>query len=282
MFQGLVQELLVALCECTSPGVVIRRIAKLTTTKAPAAHIAFLELLCKCVNEFGARVLPIQHLVTVCLEEMENKQASVRAKAIEALGCLYKQLGPPFSSLVFAGEIKPALRTSCEEEFNKVEPILRSKNTLLTVTRIAGDYWKVGYDPSLVTAPTRSIKGAEGAGGAAGSGASEGSLIPRHEIGSLVGRDLLTRMNANDGKTAWQTRKAAIEEVIGACSRSSNYLDTKGIAEVLKGLKARLTDSQSNLKPLACTAIAQVILSLDTTQSACGISCSSHVLYLLL
>ncbi|CAM9822249.1 unnamed protein product [Heterosigma akashiwo] len=45
-----------------------------------------------------------------------------------------------------------------------------------------------------------------------------------------------------------------------ACTRSGHYLEAnKFVVEVLRALKPRCADSQSNLKPLAAATIADVL-----------------------
>ena len=41
------------------------------------------------------------------------------------------------------------------------------------------------------------------------------------------------------------------------------YIINQATAEILKGLRVRLSDTQANLKPLAAQAIADVLVSLD-------------------
>lgn len=233
----LVQEVLGALAEAVRPNFVTRRMMKITeSAKAPGAHTAFLEWLSDAVRDFGANMFPVQALVKFCLTEMENKAAQVRTGAITVLGRLYHQIGPPFASLVFAEDMKPQLRSMIEAEFEKV-----------------------GHDPTAMKNSARQVKDGEVA-----AVADSGALIPRQDLMNLVGRDIVQRLNNNDGKNAWQVRKTAIEEVVAGVERSSNYLEaSKSLAEVLKALRGRLADSQSNLKPLAAAAIAQVVNSVD-------------------
>jgi cytoskeleton-associated protein 5 len=226
-----------ALAEAVRPSFVARRMMKVTeSAKAPGAHTAFLEWLSDAVKDFGANMFPVQAIVKFCLVEMDNKTAQVRTGAINVLGQLYHQVGPPFASLVFAEDLKPQLRTMIEAEFEKV-----------------------GYDPTAMKNTARQVKDGEEA-----APAESGSLIPRQDLMNLVGRDIVQRLNNNDGKNAWQTRKAAIEDVIAAAERASHYLEaSKSLAEVLKALRGRLSDSQSNLKPMAAGAIAHLVNSVD-------------------
>ena len=66
-------------------------------------------------------------------------------------------------------------------------------------------------------------------------------------------------------KNAWQKRKAAMDDVVRVCGETSHRLaPNKAVASVLRALKARLSDSQPNNKPLAATAIAELLTSLES------------------
>ena len=61
------------------------------------------------------------------------------------------------------------------------------------------------------------------------------------------------QQGSKESKTAWKLRKQAIDEVDGAVKKCSALLDTspqnlKRLAELLRALRDRLSDSQSNLK----------------------------------
>lgn len=63
----------------------------------------------------------------------------------------------------------------------------------------------------------------------------------------------LCEQGSKESKTAWKLRKQAIDEVDGAVKKCTALLDTsqhnlKRLAELLRALRDRLTDSQSNLK----------------------------------
>lgn len=71
-----------------------------------------------------------------------------------------------------------------------------------------------------------------------------------------------------ESKDAWKKRKEALEEVESACDKFKGLISTapecfKPLAELTRGLKNRLSDSQSNLKPLAARIIASLLGSVD-------------------
>lgn len=78
---------------------------------------------------------------------------------------------------------------------------------------------------------------------------------------------------AKDGKDAWKKRKAALEEVESACDQYKGAMSTspecmKGLVELMRSLKSRLGDSQSNLKPMAARNISSILQSIDGTSQA--------------
>ena len=78
---------------------------------------------------------------------------------------------------------------------------------------------------------------------------------------------------SKDGKTAWKLRKQAIEEVDGALKKCSALIDTepyslKRLAELLRALRDRLSDSQGNLKPLSARVIGSLLSVTDAAAQA--------------
>lgn len=65
----------------------------------------------------------------------------------------------------------------------------------------------------------------------------------------------------------------ALEDVEAACIQykgliSSSPQSMKGLVNLLRALKARLVDSQSNLKPIAARNIASILNSVDSSSQA--------------
>lgn len=79
-------------------------------------------------------------------------------------------------------------------------------------------------------------------------------------IGALQGN--------KEKKDSWKLRKAALDEVEGACEQYRGLISTSsdaimGLTELMRALNARLSDSQSNLKPIAARNIASILNSID-------------------
>jgi len=74
---------------------------------------------------------------------------------------------------------------------------------------------------------------------------------------------------SNDGKDAWKKRKAALDEIEATCSKYNGLISTDpdampGLLELIRALKSRMKDSQSNLKPIAARDISLVLNSVDS------------------
>ena len=235
--------LLSALAAALKPAFVVKRMrAVMDKTKAPLAHQHYLEWVKEAVAEFGAGALPVQAVGGFCQASLDNKVAAVRTAAVEAMGALYHQIGPRLASALPADDLKPAVRALLDAE-----------------------YARVGHDPTAASKAPKA--GAVAGGGDAGVG------IPRQDLFALLDKNALSELTLVDGKNSWQNRKAAIEAVIAACERSGHYLDaskgaTANLSDLLKALKARVNDTQANLKPLAATAIGHVVASLDPEPGA--------------
>jgi hypothetical protein len=65
----------------------------------------------------------------------------------------------------------------------------------------------------------------------------------------------------------------ALEDVEAACTQAKGLISSspeslKGLVDLMRGLKARLGDLQSNLKPIAARNIASILNSVDSSSQA--------------
>lgn len=65
----------------------------------------------------------------------------------------------------------------------------------------------------------------------------------------------------------------ALEDVEAACTQANGLISSspdslKGLVDLMRGLKARLGDLQSNLKPIAARNIASILNSVDSSSQA--------------
>ncbi|CAM9113078.1 unnamed protein product [Choristocarpus tenellus] len=228
--------LLNAASEALGPAWVIRRLLKVASqAKATTLHSEASLWLVSCVEDFGSGAVPAPQLISFGVSELDHSNPKVRSSALDLLGCLYHRLGPPMKALL--PDLKPALQL-------QVDDVLA----------------KVGFDPSANAKATRKTTASD-RGHADSEGTAAGGL-PRVDLTSMLDKDCISRLQCIKGKDAWKGRKAAMEEIIQACKKSGSHLEAnKALVELVKALTPRLADSQSNLKPLAANAIAEVVSS---------------------
>lgn len=76
-----------------------------------------------------------------------------------------------------------------------------------------------------------------------------------------------------EGKDSWKKRKEALEEVESVCIQYKGLISTesncfKDLVTLIRALQSRLSDLQSNLKPLAARNIALILGSVDSSAQA--------------
>jgi hypothetical protein len=207
-----------------SPLVIKKLNRCIESSKSPAVQQSYLQWLKDLIAQNGVGDFPVLSTVPMLLKSLDNKNATIRTASIETLGALYSNLGPPLLSFLNQKDLSPQLRSTLEAEFQRV-----------------------GFVPT------------ENKSNGMGSDA-----LPRKDIMETVDKNILTDLNTTEGKDSWQVRKAALEKVLAACEGSGHYLDySKSVPEMLKVLKARLYDTQSNLKPLAASVLGHLIISFE-------------------
>lgn len=274
---------------------------------SPAAHQCFLDWCKTVVGEFGVSRLAVQSgggpnalasvnsivkslVVQVIVPETDHKQVGVRSAAIELAGALYAQMGPRLLALgVIGDDMKPQVKSLLETEFAKssFDPAVLSK--MVFVRRIKPPTLQSAADarateasgaasgtPSkaVAAAPSSdefpridvlSMLSAAGAAAASKDGAGAGPIV-------ITSANVVAELNNVGDKTSWQNRKAAIEALVQACDKSGHYIEygrASPLEPVLKGLRTRITsDTNSNLKPLAATALGVLVASMDVADAA--------------
>lgn len=221
-----VESLLSALCDLCGGSMITKRCCTLVEgSKAPAVHQTFLAWMKRRIDALGLAQVPVSTICPFCLKEIENKTAVVRTNAVEVLGAMYSLCGPKLLSILKVDQLAPQVKQLIDNEFNRV-----------------------GFDEA-----------------AALSNDLPSDIFPRKDILTVVDKNIFKELNFTEGKNSWQNRKAALESVVSACESTGHNLEfTKQTAELVKALKLRLNDTQSNLKPLAMNAIGHLVASLPT------------------
>jgi hypothetical protein len=249
------KTLLMGFCEVQFPHYVLANAADVIhKVKAPAAHEEMLKWFKMFCNEFGAASIGkgVSDTVTWLLLESKATNIKIKKAAMSAFGTLHVQLGPAFQAVALSTVKEQSLRENIEGAFRD-HP----------------------YDPTASSAewPRRSIMlGRENADSDGGGGGSALVLdVPKTDLIAALSADCVSRMGSKDGKTAWKQRKAAMEEVDDVMKRSSGMLDAskmKSMVELLRALRDRLSDSQSNLKPVAARIIGSILGAVDKEAQA--------------
>lgn len=166
---------------------------------------------------------------------------------------VHVHLGAPLEGLVFASVTDHSLR----EQLGKV-------------------FSEHPHDPSTANSewPKRSIiveaTGDTGTGSSC-SGNTHGIELPTLDLIAELPADCIVRMGSKEGKTSWKARKAAMEEVDSVMRRCVGLLDTtalRPLVDLLRALRDRLSDSQSNLKPVAARLIGRILSATDAISQA--------------
>ncbi len=188
--------------------------------------------------------MPVGSIVSFATSELDgNANVKLRDASIKLLGLMYSRIGPPLRSMI-PDKLNASVQSALDAEFNRI-----------------------GFDQSAAAAfkPSHTVKDGIEAPSCSGGSGNAAFEVSRKDISSVLQVGYLKTMGLTKGKDAWKGRKAAIEDVIAACKASGQYIEAnRAAADVIKGLKERLSDSQSNLKPLAASAIAEVMVSLPT------------------
>ena len=169
------------------------------------------------------------------------------------MAVFHRHLGGPFQALVLAATKDSTLRGQFEAIFSS-HP----------------------HDPTAVNAQwaKQSIATAKRGGDDTNPSSTGGGLgfeVPTFNLVAELPADCIARMGSNDGKTAWKARKAAMEDLEDVMKRCTGLLDTtslKFLVDLLRSLRDRLSDSQSNLKPVAARLIGVIMSATDATSQA--------------
>lgn len=237
-----IKSMVLQLSEAVSPAYVIGCIVHhMSNVKAPLVHAEALVVVGECVSDFGVTVCNPRMLVDYAKGAfgLESANPKVRSNAISLLGTMYSQLGPALLPILNLDSWKPALASTVDAEFKKV-----------------------GFDPAkAANNAKRQIKDADEL--AAGAKADAGALFGRVDISAQITKELVADLKCEDDKTAWKKRLAAMESIQSICEGAGCAIEfTKPVMELMKLMKARLSDSNANLKVKAAQVIGVLATSI--------------------
>lgn len=241
-----IRTMLLSFCEAVGPAYVLGcLVSAMPAVKAPLAHVEALGVLANCVQDFGVAVCSPRSLIDFAkgAQGLESSNPKVRTSAIALLAAMYAQLGPALLPILALDSWKPALASLVEAEFKKT-----------------------GFDPTTATASVkRHVKRSDddsGTTNATTKPVDASALFGRVDISSQLTKELFADMKCDEDMAAWKKRAAAMDAVQSLCEGAGGAIEfTKTVQEALKALKARLNDSNANLKVKAAQVIGVVASS---------------------
>uniref|UniRef100_A0A7S3Q8W0 TOG domain-containing protein n=1 Tax=Chaetoceros debilis TaxID=122233 RepID=A0A7S3Q8W0_9STRA len=247
--------LLYRLCEVQLPEIILHlSISTVNPIKSPLPHEGLLTWANDFCKEFGAASIGkcLTSFISWVLKECESSNVKVKATAISLVGEMYKQLGPVMKAMIASVVTKESLKAQMDKTFDSCP-----------------------YDSSLSAAipQKKCLARNDSNSNADGEGAGLDIEIPKADLLSELSPDIISQMGAKVNKDSWKLRKAALEEVEGACEQYKGIISTspdcmKGLTDLIRALNSRLSDSQSNLKPIAARNISSILNSIDATSQA--------------
>ncbi|KAL7553180.1 hypothetical protein ACHAWF_016435 [Thalassiosira exigua] len=247
-------ECLYSSCTVKDPQRVLAAAVKtIGGIKSPLVHEALLDWFNKFLIDFGAAALStgIQVSLTWVLKECESNNVKVKKSALVVIGTLHEQLGPVLEAFVKSKGIESSSIDKAFSDNPHDTNAGNAKRKMKCVTFVAS-------------------------GNSSHQGSSNSKLlsIPSTDLMASLKSDCLTRINTTEGKNAWKIRKEAMEEVAASVKKScSGLIATEGKAfaslkQLFAALRSRLSDSQSNLKPIAAALIGSLLSHLDDDAQA--------------
>jgi len=272
---GCICDMFIALMEVCTPTFVIKRMAMAlgshlhnftgASIKAPSAHQISLELIQKCVVEFGVGSMPISTILHMCVYACMNKVSALRAAGLKMCSCLFEYIGPRVKGVatsVFAGAEAGV------------------------ISLIETEWGKCSYNSATLPNPTRTCKSAGSTTGGTSQVKKGGAVasiqdsqmegISRCDLETMLPKNIFQQLDFTEGKTSWQNRKTALEAIVDACDKSGMFIEgtdtssdnhsssNKYVLEIARALRTRIQkDTHIALKPIAVTALGKVIASVQ-------------------
>jgi len=254
---------LFSICQVKEPHITISHCVKaINGLKSPLAHEALLNWLkLFCVN-FGAAALSnyMQDMLTWVLKECDEKNIKVKNAAIDVIGELHSQLGPPFEAFVKSKDMQTSIMAIVEKAMKDrpFDPNAKDVNRKIKCV-------------TLLTSGNTVSSAKENSAGSDGS--TSFLSLPKMDLIDSLGNDILNQIVLTEGKNSWKQRKEAMDNVIARLSKCSGMLSTdhkafNSLKELIAAIRSRLNDSQSNLKPLAARAIGSILSHTDEQSQA--------------
>ena len=179
----------------------------------------------------------------------------VRKAALDVIGEVHAQLGPDLQSFVKTRDLQANI-TSLVDKSCAAHPYISGAQQ--------------------VERPMKCLTMACTANDSTG-GESKTSLsllsAPALDLVASLKCDCIAQINSTEGKNSWKLRKEGMDNVSRALERCGGQIATEGKAgaslkQLVLALRSSLSDSQSNLKPVAASLIGNLLSHMDDEAQA--------------
>ncbi|KAG9134204.1 hypothetical protein Leryth_023206 [Lithospermum erythrorhizon] len=213
---------LTAFCEAVGPGFIFERSFKIMKEhKNPKVLSEGIIWMVSAVEDFGVSLLKLKDLIDFCKDTgLQSSAAATRNATIKLIGALHKFLG-------FLSDVKPALLSALDAEYEK-NPF-----------------------EGASAAPKRTVKASEASASSPGGGLDS---LPREDISGKITPNLLKGFESSD----WKVRLESIDSVNKILEETNKRIQPTGTGELFGALKGRLSDSNKNLIMASLSSIGGV------------------------
>ena len=217
--------------------------AAMSKIPSPLSHENLLAALLAYSQSSGARSFSgagLKALSAYLFTAAAHSNPNVKSAALALAGNIHSQIGISFKATLLA---LPA-----------------AKSSPAAATALSDAIAKHPHDPASAPAPVD---------GGGDDDDSDALALPRADLFASLPKDILTSLALTEGKNSWKTRMAALDTIADELKKSSYLVTaTPAVQDLLRALKVRLADSQSNLKPKSANLISSILSSLSPSDSA--------------
>ncbi|KAJ2692615.1 hypothetical protein H4R19_006122, partial [Coemansia spiralis] len=245
-------DALVAIAERFSLRMVVTMaLEPIGAQKSPKVVADCLAWLDAQLLDFGVAGLPLRPMVAMTRAAgLQSSNAQTRARGVALVGTLRRGVGPGVMDLL--SDLNAQLVQLLEAEFDRVgtQPLpepTRTQGTCVVVAASPGGGG--GYRPG-------------DAGGAGAAADPMDELVPRQDLGVLVGPAIYRQLSDAN----WKERKAALEAIQAALEGARHRIQPTISGDLYTALKQRLQDPNKNLIGVALAVLA--MLSTDSGVAA--------------
>jgi len=225
--------------------------------KSPLVHEALLGWFKSFCSGFGVSSLSTetQHCLIWILKEVGSNNMKVRKSALDLIGEVHAQLGPALQSFV------------------KTRDLQANVISLVDKSCAANPY---NPGAQQVDRPLKCLtKECAAIDSTGGESKTSSSLLsaPALDLVASLKCDCIAQISSTEGKNSWKMRKEGMDNVSKALERCGGRLSTEGKAgvslkQLVLALRSSLSDSQSNLKPVAASLIGNLLSHMDDEAQA--------------